>query len=107
MAASGGEGRVRLDIRVTPNADRDAVIGLWRGPKGEARLALRVTAPPDKGRANKAVIALLAALLGLPKSALSITAGDKDRLKTVVIAGAGADIARKIAALAPDKEKTA
>jgi len=48
-------------------------------------LRLRVAAVPDKGKANAAVIALLAKALGLPKSALSITAGDTARLKTLRI----------------------
>ncbi len=49
------------------------------------RLGLRVQAPPDRGRANKAVCALLAKSLGIPKSSVRILAGEKSSLKTVGI----------------------
>lgn len=92
---SESDGALRLFLRVTPNASKDAISGLWRGPAGEQRLAVRVAAPPDKGRANKAVLKLLAKALALPKSAVSLTGGEKDRLKTVAVEGApGAAVAR-------------
>lgn len=50
-------------------------------------LRLRVAAVPDKGKANAAVIALLAKALGVPKSAIAVTSGETARLKTVRIAG--------------------
>jgi uncharacterized protein YggU (UPF0235/DUF167 family) len=53
---------------------------------------------PDKGRANAAAIALLAKLLGVPKSAVTLIAGDTARLKTVAIAGDGAGMAARLAA---------
>lgn len=74
-------------LRVTPSASADKIGGRWEGPEGATRLVLRVTAPPDKGRANKAAIRLLAKALGLPKTAVSITAGETDRLKTLTLAG--------------------
>lgn len=76
-----------LDIfcRVTPNAGADSVAGIVTRDDGSVRLALRVAAPPDKGRANKAAIALLAAALGCPKSA--IVSGDTARQKTLHVAG--------------------
>jgi uncharacterized protein len=40
---------------------------------------------PDKGKANAAVIALLAKTLGLPKSSIAVTAGHTARLKTIRI----------------------
>lgn len=90
---------VALFLRVTPNASKNEIRGLWRGPEGEDRLVIRVTAPPDKGRANKAVVKLIAATLGLPKSSVSITAGEKDRLKTVAIEGDSGDIIERLEAL--------
>ena len=74
-----------LRLRVTPNAGRDAIAGFETLADGTEVLRLRVAAVPDKGKANAAVIALLAKALGLPKSALSITAGDTARLKTLRI----------------------
>jgi uncharacterized protein len=62
-------------------------------------LKLRVAAVPDKGKANAAVIALLAKALGVPKSALEITAGETSRIKTLVITGDPAALAASIRAL--------
>lgn len=66
-------------------------------------LRLRVAAVPDKGRANAAVIALLGKALGVPKSAIAVTAGETARLKTVAIAGDGAALAARLAALTAPK----
>jgi uncharacterized protein YggU (UPF0235/DUF167 family) len=63
---------------------------------GHAVLRLRVAAPPDKGRANAAAIALLGAALGVPKSAIAVTAGATSRLKTVTVAGDGAALAARL-----------
>lgn len=90
---------VLLFVRVTPNARKSGVDGLWSGPDGAARLALKVAAPPDRGRANKAIVETLAAALALPKSRFSITAGEKDRLKTVSIVGDSVAIGASLAAL--------
>lgn len=72
-----------IAVRVQPNASRDAVEGFGPDAAGAPVLKVRVTAVPDRGKANKAVIKLLAAATGLPKSAISIIAGDKSRSKTV------------------------
>lgn len=93
-----GEGII-LFARVTPSASKDRCGGLWRGAGGEERLVLRVTAPPDKGRANAAAVRLLARTLGLPKSAISIAAGEKDRLKSFALRGDSEQIIGKVEAL--------
>lgn len=72
-----------IAVRVQPNASRDAVKGFAPDADGASVLKVRVSAVPDKGKANKAVIKLLAAVTGLPKSAISIIAGFKSRTKTV------------------------
>jgi uncharacterized protein YggU (UPF0235/DUF167 family) len=58
---------------------------------------------PDKGRANAAVAVLLGKALGIPKSAVTLVAGDTARLKTLAIAGDGAALAARLAALATPK----
>jgi hypothetical protein len=66
-------------------------------PEGPA-LKVKVAAPPDKGKANAAICALLARAFGVPKSAVVIESGDADRRKRVSVAGdpdALAAIARK------------
>lgn len=103
-----GGGAITVLVRVTPGASKDEIGGRWLGPDGEERLAVRVAAPPDKGRANQAVAALLAKALGVPKSAVAIVAGDKDRLKTVAIARDSGDIIERLEALiAKGREKSA
>ena len=85
-----------IRIRVNPGASRTVVGGLWQGPDGERRLVVRVSAPPDKGKANKAVTAAVAKAFGLPKSAVSITAGEKDRLKTLQLETDAASVTARL-----------
>jgi len=89
-----------LFVRVTPNAGRDAIEGVEIRDDGTAVLRLRVKAVPDKGRANAAVIALLAKALGIPKSAITLTAGDTARQKTLALSGDATALAAALAALA-------
>lgn len=74
-----------IKLRVTPNAGRDRIEGFETLADGTEVLRIRVAAVPDKGKANAAVIALLAKSLGLPKSALTLVAGETARLKTVEV----------------------
>jgi uncharacterized protein (TIGR00251 family) len=88
-----------LAVRVTPKSSRDQVTGLHTGADGAVSLAVKVTAPPDKGKANKAVIAVLAQAAGVPKSAFSLVSGETDRHKTVLVTGNPARLEALIAAL--------
>jgi uncharacterized protein (TIGR00251 family) len=81
MAQSG----VTLRLRVTPNAGRNAIEGFEALADGTEVLRIRVAAVPDRGKANAAVIALLAKALGVPKSAIAVISGETARLKTVRI----------------------
>jgi len=72
-----------LPIRVTPRSAVNAVVG-W-ADAGQDTLLLRVTAPATEGKANEAVVKLLAAELGIPKSAVSITRGETSRNKLVTL----------------------
>ena len=76
-----------LHIRVTPNAGAVRIEGVETRDDGTSVLRLRVAAPPDKGKANTAVIALLSEALAIPKSAIAVNAGETARLKTLRIAG--------------------
>jgi uncharacterized protein (TIGR00251 family) len=78
---------VELTLRVTPNAAGNFIGGIETRTGAPPALRLRVTAPPDGGRANRAVIAMLATHLGVPKSAITLIAGEKSRDKLVLIAG--------------------
>jgi uncharacterized protein YggU (UPF0235/DUF167 family) len=60
------------------------------GAEGQSFLKVRVRAAPEKGQANAAIEALLAAALDLPKSAVSVEKGGTSRIKLVRISGDGA-----------------
>ena len=92
---------VVLRIRVTPNAGVDRIEGAETRDDGETVLKLRVAAVPDKGKANAAAIALLAKALGVPKSNVTLVAGDISRLKTLAISGDPDELAARLRALLP------
>lgn len=94
-----------LRVRVNPGASRAAVGGRWDGPNGDTRLIVRVTAPPEKGKANKAAAEAIAKAFGLPKSSVSITAGETDRLKTFALGGDPGILSVRLAALLEEKSK--
>ena len=66
---------------------------------GATVLRMRVKAVPDKGKANAAVLVLLAKALGVPKSAITLVAGDTARQKTLHIAGDSDALAAALAKL--------
>ncbi len=71
-----------LSVRVQPRASRNRVSGLRDG-----FLRVSVTAPPQDGRANAAVLELLADTLGVAKSSLRIVRGHSARDKSVYVEG--------------------
>ena len=77
----------RLVVRLTPKASADRIDGWDADEQGRAYLKVRVTAPPIEGRANEALIAFLAKRLKVPKSRLSLVAGDTSRLKQIEVEG--------------------
>ncbi|RYE09374.1 MAG: DUF167 domain-containing protein [Hyphomicrobiales bacterium] len=96
---------VTVHLRVTPNAGADRIEGAESRDDGTSVLRLRVKAVPDKGKANAAAMALLAAALGLPKSALRLVSGDTARLKTVAISGDPAGLGERLAGLGAAKPR--
>ncbi len=87
------DGGVLLRVKVVPGASRSRVLGVWSGG-----LRLAVAAPPEKGRANEEVIALLAETLGIPKRSVTIAAGATSPRKAVWIAGMKCDHCRRLLA---------
>jgi uncharacterized protein (TIGR00251 family) len=80
-------GSLLVDLRLQPGASRARVDGLAVLDDGATVLKVRVTEPPEGGKANAALIKLLAKAWKLPKSALSLVAGHTDRRKTLAVAG--------------------
>jgi uncharacterized protein (TIGR00251 family) len=78
-ASAGGIG---FRLRVRPGARRDGI----EGEHGGAH-KVSVAAPPERGAANDAVVALLARLLGVSRDAVSIVSGGSSRNKSVRVRG--------------------
>jgi uncharacterized protein (TIGR00251 family) len=93
-----GSRGLSLALRVQPNAGSDRILGLVTDAAGTTALKVKVSAPAEDGRANAAVLALLAKALGLPKSALSLVKGERDRNKVVALAGDPAVLQPRLAA---------
>lgn len=79
-----------LAIRLTPRNARDALGGLWTDEKDRVWLQAQVRAVPEKGKANDALVALVAKALSVPAGRITLEAGDTSRLKRLRIAGGGA-----------------
>ena len=81
-----------LRVHLTPRSARDEVLGLE-----DDVLRARVTAPPVQGRANEALLRLLAEALGVPKSSLRIVRGQRSREKLVAVEGLdAAEVGRRL-----------
>jgi len=78
-----------LHLKVVPKASRDRVVG-WVGD----RLKVQVTAAPERGKANAAVVEVLAAALGVSRGRVRIIAGETSPLKTVEVDGDEAVLSR-------------
>ena len=82
--------RTRLTIHVAPGDRRHSVVGRL----GDA-WKVRVAAAPERGRANDAVIALLAGALGIPRHDVRVVAGATRREKVVELIGLDARTAEE------------
>ncbi len=76
-------------VRVIPRARKSELAGTREGA-----LLVRLAAPPVEGAANEALVEFLARLLGVPRRAVRLVSGDRQRNKRVQIAGIGADAVR-------------
>ena len=82
---------VLVAVRLSPGASADRIEGIYRASDGTASLKVRVRAQPEKGKANKALIKLMAKTLGLAQAGFTIASGATHRTKTVLIESSGSD----------------
>ena len=75
-----------LECKIHPNAKKDCIDGIK-----ENRLCVRLSAPPIEGKANKALIKFLSKHLHIAKSKISITQGEKGRIKVLCLDGISAE----------------
>ena len=85
-----------MRLKVAPKAKRTQFGGILDEPDGAKALKVSVTAAPENGKANDAVIALLAREWGVAKSAISVVAGATDRRKLVEIRGPSPELLAKL-----------
>ncbi len=88
-----------VTIKLTPRARQAGIEGVATepGPDGDRPvLKVKVTAPPEDGKANAALIALLAKAWRLPKGAFAIVSGETQRLKRVHVRAAAETVAEAI-----------
>jgi len=84
-------GRVRFPVHVQPRASRTGIAGLH----GEA-LKIRVSSPAIEDAANTALVAMLADLLGVARSAVQIVTGHRSRSKVVEVVGIDEGAVRRL-----------
>jgi uncharacterized protein len=99
VAATG----VIVRVLGAPKASRNRIDGIVTGGHGAA-VKVRVTAAPDKGNANRAILAVLADAWHLPVSQLSLASGNTDRHKTILVAGNPPALLRHLNQWARDRD---
>jgi len=72
----------KISVKVVPSSSKDVIVG-WLGES----LKIKVKAPPEKGKANAAVIDLLAAKLAIDRDLIEICSGHASSSKVVAIQG--------------------
>lgn len=86
-----------LTVRVTPKAKRNEIAG-WTNVGGERQLRVKLCAPPVEGKANKLLVEVLAARLGLRPGDIHILTGEHHRVKTLRIAAEESDVMERLGA---------
>ena len=71
----------QITVRLTPKASQNAIMGWYKDTEGKNILKVSVTAIPEKGKANKALIRLLSKEWEIPKSSIIIIKGEMNRTK--------------------------
>lgn len=81
--------RARIAVRIQPRSSANQILGERAGPSSAAApmILVRVTAPPVEGKANAALIKLVARTLGLAKSRVKVVQGETGRDKVLEITG--------------------
>jgi len=79
------DGGVRINLRVTPKAAQNKIQSVMRDADGNLLLKVAVTTVPEDGKANKAVIKLLAKSFGIAKSDIVLLSGETSRVKKLFL----------------------
>jgi uncharacterized protein len=87
---------VRLAVRLTPKASAERIVGLADEAGGGVVLKVAVPAAPEGGKANAALLKLLARAFRLPARDFAVVRGASDRRKIVAVTGAPAALAARL-----------
>lgn len=93
---------MRVHVKLAPKAAADRIGPIHASDTG-AVLKVAVTAAPERGRANAAMIALLAKAWGVPKTSVAVIKGETDRTKVLFVSGDADALLAKMAATAERK----
>lgn len=74
------DGRIIFDIKVVPGSSKTVIAGIYNG-----MLKVRLAAAPEKGKANQALIELLAEKFNIPKNSIAILSGQTSKIKKISI----------------------
>lgn len=86
-ADNSGSGAVILNLHIQPGAKKTEVVGLHG-----ASLKIRLAAPPVDGKANEALLAFVAAKVGVGRTAVELVSGQTSRAKRVRVGGVTAQM---------------
>ncbi len=87
----GGKSGSAITVRVTPRANRDEISGIDE----DGTVRIRLTAPPIDGKANQALVKLIAKVLDVSPSQIEIVGGLSGRDKLIVILGLDSDVVQE------------
>ena len=85
-----------MRLKLAPKSSKNALVKIEADADGKTHLKATVTAVPEKGKANGALIKLLSKKLGLPKTSIRLIAGEQSRYKTVHIDGNPEDLLNEL-----------
>jgi uncharacterized protein (TIGR00251 family) len=89
-------GGLKVAVRLTPKASRDRILGAAPEADGGVVLKAQVTAVPEDGKANAALLKLLSKAWRIPRSDMDIVLGATDRRKVVLISGDSEDLRNRL-----------
>lgn len=102
MGLRQSDAGIIVSIRLQPGAGANRIDGVEEMADGRRRLRVRVTAAPEKGKANKALIKLLAKQWKRPAGSLAIVGGLTSRDKRLEVAGEPAALLAHLTGLYPE-----
>jgi uncharacterized protein (TIGR00251 family) len=74
------DGRIVFNVKVVPGSSKTLIAGLYNG-----MIKVRLSAAPEKGKANQALVELLAEKFNIPKNSIAILSGLTSKIKQVAV----------------------